>query len=90
MKIIIFLFTLLINLYSKNLSSFELYKYLNNIRAQNSYCAPKTHPLFRDENLEEAAYAHSVDMALNNFLGHIGSGTKYDTFGFYIKQKVTF
>ena len=58
-------------------------KIINNIRSQYQDCgiygikapAPK---LKWNYNLYKAAYEHSRDMAMNNFLEHYGSGTKYD------------
>jgi len=38
-------------------------------------------PLKWNYNLYKAAYEHSRDMAMNSFLEHYGSGTKYDLTG---------
>ncbi len=56
----------------------ELLAMINAIRVSGTYCAPATSPLRLNKYLEQAAISHARDMALNNFLSHIGSGTSSD------------
>ncbi len=53
-------------------------KAINTIRARNQFCAKATTPLKWSQTLYEAAKEHSIDMAVNNFVGHDGSGKKED------------
>ncbi len=53
-------------------------KAINEIRAHNQSCAKATTPLKWSQTLYEAAKEHSIDMAVNNFVGHDGSGKKED------------
>jgi len=58
-------------------------KLINNIRSHSQDCGqfgikPPAKPLKWNYNLYKAAYEHSRDMAMNSFLEHYGSNTKYD------------
>jgi uncharacterized protein YkwD len=53
-------------------------KAINQIRTKNQYCAKATTPLAWNKDLYNLAKEHSIDMAVNNFLSHEGSGTDYD------------
>ena len=58
-------------------------KIINNIRSKSQDCGifgikPPAPKLKWNYDLYKAAYEHSRDMAMNNFLEHYGSGTKYD------------
>jgi len=59
---------------------------INNIRSTSQDCGqfgikPPAKPLKWNYNLYKAAYEHSRDMAMNSFLEHYGSNTKYDLTG---------
>ena len=61
-------------------------KIINSIRSHYQDCGvygvkPPAPPLRWNYNLYKAAYEHSRDMAMNSFLEHWGSGTKYDLTG---------
>ncbi len=56
----------------------EFLKLINEVRAKGAYCSPPAPPVVWGNHLEQAAASHSKDMAMNNFLGHNGSGTYYD------------
>jgi len=51
---------------------------INEIRSSGTICSGSTTLLNWNDSLAKAAEAHSKDMALNNFVKHTGSGTKYD------------
>jgi len=53
-------------------------KAINDIRTKNQYCAKATTPLVWNKDLYNLAKEHSIDMAVNNFLSHDGSGGEYD------------
>ena len=53
-------------------------KVINEIRAHNQMCAKATTPLKWSEFLYNEAKEHSIDMAVNNFVGHDGSGKRED------------
>jgi len=57
---------------------FQLLNYINSVRSHGTECGPSAPPLGWNEKLEKAALAHAIDMRMNNFLGHLGSGTEYD------------
>ena len=59
---------------------------INKARSKYQDCGvygvkPPAKPLKWNWQLYKAAYEHSVDMAMNNFLEHYGSNTKYDLTG---------
>jgi len=95
-KLIIFLlfFTLisakpLVKISPPPISKAKIKHYLsliNTIRAHAQDCGiygikPPAKPLKWNYSLYKAAYEHSRDMAMNSFLEHYGSGTKYDLTG---------
>ncbi len=57
---------------------YQMLSYMNSLRAGGAKCAPPAPPLEWNRNLELAAIAHTKDMAVNNLLTHIGSGTSLD------------
>ncbi len=57
---------------------YKVLSYMNSIRARGARCAPPAPPVGWSDKLEQAALSHAVDMRNNNFLSHLGSGTKYD------------
>ena len=66
------------NYTSFNTHRSEMLDYINSYRVKGASCAPATHPLNWENHLEIAAQSHSRDMAVNNYLKHIGSGTELD------------
>ena len=58
---------------------YKVLNYLNSVRANGSVCSSSAPPVTFNAELEQAALAHSKDMAVNNFLGHLGSGKMTDT-----------
>jgi uncharacterized protein YkwD len=68
------------------ISQAKISKYLrliNTIRSSSHDCGefgikPPAKPVKWNYNLYKAAYEHSRDMAMNSFLEHYGSNTKYD------------
>ncbi len=56
----------------------QMLQYVNQLRTGGLKCSPPTLPLSWDTRLENAATAHSRDMAINHILSHSGSGTSYD------------
>jgi uncharacterized protein YkwD len=64
----------------------EYLRAINNARSVSQDCGqfgikPPARPLKWNYNLYKAAYEHSRDMAMNDFLEHYGSNTKYDLTG---------
>jgi uncharacterized protein YkwD len=64
----------------------EYLRIINSARAQTQDCGiygvkSPAKPLRWNYNLYKAAYEHSRDMAMNDFLEHYGSNTKYDLTG---------
>ena len=64
----------------------EYLRIINSARAQTQDCGiygvkSPAKPLRWNYNLYKAAYEHSKDMAMNDFLEHYGSNTKYDLTG---------
>ena len=64
----------------------EYLKLINNLRSVSQNCGqfgvkPPAPKLKWSYELYKAAYEHSRDMAMNSFLEHYGSGTKYDLTG---------
>jgi len=58
---------------------FKLLGTINHIRAYGAPCSKTSaQPVRWNKKLEDAAKAHTQDMALHHFLGHIGSGTSSD------------
>jgi len=57
---------------------YKLLNYLNSVRAHNNSCGQAAPPVTWNRELELASVAHSKDMAVNNFLGHLGSGKATD------------
>ncbi len=53
-------------------------KAINELRSKNQICSKSTTPLKWNKNLYEYAKEHAVDMAVNHFLSHNGSGKKED------------
>ena len=56
----------------------QVLSHINNIRLSGATCGAPTKPLNWNNTLENVAKAQSKDMALNNFVSHIGSGTALD------------
>jgi uncharacterized protein YkwD len=53
--------------------------YINKLRAKPQKCSSKPAPALKwNEELYKKAKEHSIDMALNNFLSHTGSGKESD------------
>ncbi len=67
-----------INLLNLEPIKYKMINYVNSIRANGGYCNPPAPPLGWSRELASAATSHAKDMAVNNFLGHLGSGTMYD------------
>ena len=67
-----------INYTSYNIHRSEMLDYINSYRVKGASCAPATHPLNWENHLEVAAQSHARDMAINNYVKHIGSGTDLD------------
>jgi len=57
---------------------FKMLNYVNSIRAHGTVCGGSTRPVDWNNELALTALEHSKDMAANNFLGHMGSGTLTD------------
>jgi len=57
---------------------YKLLNYLNSVRSHGNSCGPSAPPVTWNRELELASIAHSKDMAINNFLGHLGSGKATD------------
>jgi len=72
---------------SKPLDENEMISIINHFRATNKICRGATQPLVWSKELEKVALEHSMDMAANKKLSHIGSGTGYDITA--IKLKTT-
>jgi len=53
-------------------------KAINSVRLKPQICSKATTPLRWNKNLYEITKEHSIDMAVNNKLSHIGSGTQTD------------
>lgn len=53
-------------------------KAINEARSLNQICSRATNPLRWNKGLYYHAKEHSIDMAVNNKLSHMGSGTKTD------------
>lgn len=56
----------------------QMLSYINQIRAKGTVCAPPAGPLSWNNTLEQAAQSHVKDMALNDTVTHMGSGTSLD------------
>ena len=56
----------------------QMLSYINNIRAKGAVCAPPAGPLSWNSKLEQVAQSHVKDMALNDTVTHMGSGTALD------------
>ena len=67
-----------------------LLSYINNIRTTGASCGAATKPLRWNSSLQEAAKAHARDIGINNFVGHMGSGTLYDDVGRALGKPSTF
>lgn len=65
---------------ANNLSSYteQMLSYINKVRANGAVCAQPAGPLQWSSKLEQAAKSHVKDMALNDTVSHIGSGTALD------------
>jgi len=53
-------------------------KAINGVRLKAQICSKATTPVRWNKNLYEITKEHSIDMAVNNMLSHIGSGTPTD------------
>ncbi len=79
----------LVHIQPPKISKAKIQEYLNiinSIRSRSQDCGqfgikPPAPPVRWNYNLYKAAYEHSRDMAMNDFLEHYGSGTKYDLTG---------
>ena len=56
----------------------QMLSYINQIRMQGAVCAPPAGPLSWNNKLEQVAQSHVKDMALNDTVTHMGSGTALD------------
>ena len=56
----------------------QMLSYINQIRAKGAVCAPPAGPLSWNNTLEQVAQSHVKDMALNDTVTHMGSGTSLD------------
>ncbi len=58
---------------------YKILNYINSVRSKGNTCGDSAPPLGWNTSLENAALAHAVDMEQNKFLGHMGSGTEFDS-----------
>ena len=56
----------------------QMLSYINQIRAKGAVCAPPAGLLSWNNTLEQVAQSHVKDMALNDTVTHMGSGTALD------------
>lgn len=84
-RIILLLFMLISFPFAKSGSQYEikqdLLNYLNSIRNKGTMCSLPIKAFKWNNNLERSSDVHAIDMALNRYLAHHGSGTSYDIVG---------
>jgi len=66
------------NLINLDKLKYKMVNYVNSIRTMTQHCNAPSLPVGWNKELSKAASMHAKDMSINDFIGHLGSGTKYD------------